>query len=109
MKIWSLWIVIGLLTFLIRLSFIAIFDKIEPPRTLRRALRFVPIAVLTAIIGPEIFIRDSGFITDPLDPKLIGGIIAAIVAYTTKNTIFTIIAGMAVLWGLPLLRATLGF
>ncbi len=50
MNIWLLFIVLGVLTFLTRLSFIAIFDKVEPPRSLRKALRFVPIAVLSAII-----------------------------------------------------------
>lgn len=109
MRIWSIWIVLGLLTFLTRLSFIAIFDKVEPPRTLRRALRFVPIAVLSAIITPEILIRNNAILTDPLDSKLIAGILAAFVAYFSKNTLLTILVGMAVLLGLPLLRSTFGF
>jgi len=108
MNIWLLWVILGLLTFLTRLSFIAIFDKVEPPRTLRRALHFVPIAVLTAIIGPEIFYRGDTLITDPLDPKLIAGLAAALVAYKTKNTLFTILIGMTVLLGLPYLLIVFG-
>lgn len=98
-----LWFILGLLTFLTRLSFIAIFDRVEPPRTLRKALHFVPIAVLTAIIGPEIFYRNDSLITEPFDPKLIAGLVAALVAYKTKNTIITIFVGMTVLLGLPIL------
>jgi len=109
MKIWSIWIVLGLLTFLTRLSFIAIFDKIEPPRTLRRALRFVPIAVLSAIIAPEILLRGGTIVNDPFDSKLIAGILASIVAFYTKNTLLTIIVGMGVLLGLPVLRSAIGF
>lgn len=109
MRIWSIWIALGLLTFLTRLSFIAIFDKVEPPRTLRRALRFVPIAVLSAIIAPEILIRNGAMLTDPLDSKLIAGVLASLVAYFTKNTLLTILVGMVVLLGLPMLRATFGY
>lgn len=103
MNIWILWLILGILTFLTRLSFIAIFDKVEPSRTLRRALHFVPIAVLTAIIGPEIFYRENTFISNPLDPKLIAGLAASVIAYKTKNTLLTIVIGMTVLLGFPYL------
>lgn len=109
MRIWSIWIVLGLITFLTRLSFIAIFDKVEPPRNLRRALRFVPIAVLSAIIAPEILLRGGSLVTDPLDPKLLAGVLASVTAYITKNTLLTILVGMGVLLGFPVLRSTFGF
>ncbi|NJD90669.1 MAG: AzlD domain-containing protein, partial [Geobacter sp.] len=54
----SIWLVIiaaGLLTFLTRFAFIAISGRWYPPAGFRRALQFVPVAVLTAIIVPELF------------------------------------------------------
>ena len=54
MNIWIIMIAIGLLTFATRLSFIALLERIKLPVTFQRALRFVPIAILSAIIAPEL-------------------------------------------------------
>jgi len=94
-EIWMILAVAGLLTYLTRLSFIALLGKWSPPRWVSRALRFVPPAVLTAIILPELLIRDNHFL--PANPRLLAGIVAAGVAWRTKNVILTIAVGMAVL------------
>ena len=102
MNIWLLFIVLGVLTFLTRLSFIAIFDKVEPPRSLRKALRFVPIAVLSAIIGPEVFYANNTFLATLYNPKLFAALIATLVAYKTKSITWTIFSGMIAFWILRL-------
>ena len=56
--IWLLICGIGVATYTIRLSFVAFFSKRELPALIRRTLRFVPIAVLSAIIWPQIFLFD---------------------------------------------------
>ena len=94
-EIWSILAVAGLLTYLIRLSFIALLDRWSPPRWVSRALRFVPPAVLAAIILPELLIRENHFL--PANPRLLAGVVAAGIAWRTKNVILTIVAGMAVL------------
>lgn len=98
MNIWILMIVIGLLTFLTRLSFIALLERIKLPEAVRRALRLVPLAALSAIIAQELVYYNDVLNTSPLNPRLLAGIIATSVAYVTKNVIWTIIAGMAALW-----------
>ena len=103
MSIWLTFLVLGVLTFLTRYSFIAIFDKIEPPRNLKRALRFVPIAVLSAIIGPELLFSNNTFLWTLNNPRLLAGIIATGVAYKTRNVVLTILVGMAAFWILRLL------
>ena len=50
---------IGAITYGIRLSFILLWGKITLPPALQRSLRFVPPAVLSAIIFPEI-LRHGG-------------------------------------------------
>lgn len=45
----------GLLTFGIRVAFIAAIGRWQPAAWTRRALRYVPIAVFAAIIIPELF------------------------------------------------------
>jgi branched-subunit amino acid transport protein len=71
-----------------------------------RALTFVPVAVLSAITLPEILVQNDAVNLSLLNPRLIAGIIAVIVAWRTKNVWATIAVGMLVLWGMQLL---LGF
>ncbi len=102
MTLWILMISVGLLTFLTRLSFIALLERIQLPAAFQRALRFVPIAVLSAIIAPEIGYPDNALFLSPQNPRLLAAIIATLVAYFTKNVVWTILAGMAAFWILGL-------
>ena len=88
----------GLVTFGIRLSFIALLGKVELPPALTRALRFVPPAVLSAIILPEVLVRDGAVDLHPANPRLVAGVLAALVAWRTRNVVLTIAVGMAALW-----------
>lgn len=98
MNIWLIMVAIGVLTFATRLSFIALLEHANIPQGVRRALRFVPIAVLSAIIAPELAAYQGMLDLSPLNPRLLAGIIATGVAYKTKNVIWTIAAGMVALW-----------
>ena len=98
MNLWLVMLLGGLLTFGIRLSFILLLEKLTVPDWLRRALYYVPPAVLTAIIFPEIFLHSGTFNTSLLNPRLIAGILAVIVAWRTRNAFLTVATGMAVLW-----------
>ena len=102
MNIWLVMIIIGLFTFATRFSFIALLERIKLPRNFQRALRFVPIAVLSAIIAPELGYSNNQLALIPTNPRLLAGIVATIVAYKTKSVIWTISAGMAVFWVLHL-------
>jgi branched-subunit amino acid transport protein len=91
--------VIGLLTYGIRLSFILVAGRGEMPLALQRALRFVPVTVLTAIFVPAMLLPD-GTTLDlfPTNARLVAGIVAILVAWRTKQVILCIIAGMGTLW-----------
>jgi branched-subunit amino acid transport protein len=93
----------GLVTFATRLSFIALLGKVEVPPLLTRALRFVPAAVLSAIIFPELLVRDGAVDLSPGNPRLLAGALAAVVALRTRSVAWTIASGMAALWGLQAL------
>jgi branched-subunit amino acid transport protein len=64
---------------------------------MRQALRFVPPAVLSAIILPQLFIPSGYFDFSLTNHRWMAGFIAVIVAWWTKNTLLTILAGMAAL------------
>jgi branched-subunit amino acid transport protein len=98
MNIWIVMIALGLLTFTIRFSFIALLERIKLPVTFQRALRFVPIAVLSAIIAPELGYSNDALAISPTNPRLIAGVVATVVAFWTKNVFWTLLAGMAVFW-----------
>jgi branched-subunit amino acid transport protein len=98
MNIWLVFLLGGLLTFGMRFVFIYLLGRFEVPETMRRALRFVPPAVLSAIVFPELMIRSSGQIDLSLTNfRLLAGIVAVLVAWRTKNTLLTILAGMVAL------------
>lgn len=97
---WLTMIAVGILTFGIRLSFIVILDRWQPPDIIQRSLRFVPVAVLTAIIVPELVMPGGTVDISIGNLRLLAGIVAILVAWKTKNIVWTIIAGMGVLLGL---------
>lgn len=102
MNIWLVMLFLGLLTFAIRLSFILLLERIKLPPTFQRALRLVPIAVLSAIIAPELGYYNEALALSPTNPRLLAGIVATLVAFWTKNVVWTLLAGMAVFWLLKL-------
>jgi branched-subunit amino acid transport protein len=95
--IWLVMFAIGLVTYATRLSFILLMGEMEIPATARRALRFVPVAVLSAIILPELLIREGALDVSPGNERLLAGIVAFLVAWRTKNAVLTILTGMAAL------------
>lgn len=98
MNLWLVIIGMGVITYGIRLSMIVLLEKVEIPAKLRQALRFVPPAVLSAIIFPEL-LQPGGQLDVSLgNDRLLAGLLAMIVAWRTKNVLWTIAVGMATLW-----------
>jgi branched-subunit amino acid transport protein len=98
MTTWLVILGMGLVTYAIRLSLIALLGRMQVPPLVQRGLRFVPPAVLSAIIFPEL-LRPSGALDISLNNlRLLAGVLAALVAWRTKNVLLTIAVGMAALW-----------
>ncbi|MEZ4668695.1 MAG: AzlD domain-containing protein [Anaerolineae bacterium] len=89
-----------LATFTPRYGVLALLGRVEMPRPLFKALRFVPVAVLSAIIAPDLLLKDDNLYIAPQNSFLVAGIIGALVAWRTKNLLLTIVVGMAsfLLW-----------
>lgn len=103
MNIWLVMLVGGLITFGTRFSLIYAFGKLHIPETMRKAFHYVPPAVLSAIVFPELFIRDDVFLLSVENHRLLAGLFAVIVAWVSKNTLITILAGMIALFLLQFL------
>ena len=76
MEVWLTLLAGGLVTFATRLSFIQLFEKFEIPSGLKRALRFVPPAVLAAIIFPELLLREGVLALETSNFRLLAGLVA---------------------------------
>ena len=90
----------GLVTFLIRLSFIAFGHRLPDDPRLTAVLRYVPPAILGALIAPEIFLLGGAINLAPDNPRLWAAVVALAVAWRTRSVLATIAAGMAALWAL---------
>lgn len=89
-----------LVTFLPRYIPMLIVGRVELPERLFRALRYVPVAVLTAILIPEAFVRDGNIELGLHNAYLYASIISALIAWRFKNLLLTIGGGLIVffLW-----------
>jgi branched-subunit amino acid transport protein len=96
LKLWIVILAVGVLNYASRLSFIAFFARRTMPPLLARALRYVPAAMLAALIVPMIVAPAGESL--PLNPKIPAAIVAGVVAWLTKSSLKTMVAGMAALW-----------
>lgn len=97
----TIWLVIllgGALTYGLRASFVVGMDYFKEPNWLQRFLRYVPAAVLSALIFAGLFIKGGSLEVNLLDPRYPATAVAAFVAWRTKNMLWTIVSGMAALW-----------
>jgi len=97
MNIWLVFLLGGALTYGMRISFIYLFGRFEIPAVMKRALRFVPPAVLSAIIAPALLMPNNSLDISWGNYRLLAGVVAIVVAWRTKNTLLTIVIGMAAL------------
>ena len=70
LKLWLVVVVIGALNYLSRLSFIVFFARRHVPPLLGRAFRYVPAAMLTALVLPAVVAAPGGALL-PAAPKIV--------------------------------------
>jgi branched-subunit amino acid transport protein len=98
MNIWLVMLLGGLITFAIRFSLIYLFGGLHIPETVRQALRYVPPAVLSAIIFPELFFNEGTLNVSFENTRLLAGLVAILVAWVSRSILVTIVAGMLALF-----------
>ena len=88
MTLWASLLGMAVVTFALRASFLLLPPGVAMPALLRRALHFVPPAVLTAIWAPEVLVADE---------RLPAAVVAIAVAWRWRMTFATIAAGLLAL------------
>jgi branched-subunit amino acid transport protein len=103
LSLWLFFILLALGTFALRFSFIYLFGKVDMPDWLRRALRFVPASVLAALVFPALAYPNGTLDLSLGNVRLLAGLGGALVAWKTRNVLWTIAVGMVLFWVLQAL------
>lgn len=101
-KLYEIYMVAGmaLVTFGIRYILFPISGRFKFPKLFEQGLRYVPPAVLTAIIVPSVLMPNGGALNLKLsNPYLIGALAACIIGGLFKNLLLTIVSSMVVFLG----------
>jgi branched-subunit amino acid transport protein len=98
MSVWLAILGVSASTFLLRASFIVFADPHRFPKRFRRALAFVPPAVLAAIVVPGLLLTSTGFDLTGANPRWIAGVAAIVACARWRNVMSGIVTGMVTLW-----------
>jgi branched-subunit amino acid transport protein len=89
----------ALVTYFTRFTMIAMLGREIPP-ILKRWLRYVPPAVLAALVAPAVFAPKGSL---EIGLPVLAVSVGAVAAWKTRNVFATIVAGLAVYWLVRLL------
>ena len=96
----ELWIIIGVLgvgTYLIRFSFLGPLGRTRLPPLVLRLLRYTPVAVLPALVGPLV-LWPTATGGQPDAARILAALAATALGYWTRNVMAAIFGGAAVLY-----------
>jgi len=97
-KTWLVIAGVSAATYLLRASFIVFADPQRFPHAFRQALRFVPPAVLAAIVVPGLLLASGTLEASPHNARLLAGLVAIAAATRWRHPLAPIAVGMPVLW-----------
>jgi len=86
----------ALVTFLVRYPVLALVSRITLPQVMLDGMKFIPPAVLAAIIAPAMFMPDGALDLHLSNAYLVAGIAAGLIAWRARNLLTTIVLGMTI-------------
>lgn len=98
LTLWGLFIAVGIGTFALRFSFIGLHGRLHIPPMLKRALAYVPASVLAALVFPAVALPGPEHVFAFDNLRIPAAVVAALVAWKSRNTLLTLVAGMGTLW-----------
>jgi branched-subunit amino acid transport protein len=92
-RIWTAIVLAGIGTYAMRASFLVFAHRLaDVPPPIQRLLRQIPPAALASIVVPAL-LRPEGHL-DLWQPRLLAGVVAAAVAWRTRNIALTLAVGI---------------
>lgn len=98
MKTWLVIAAVSAVTYLLRASFIVFADPHRFPHAFRQALRFVPPAVLAAIVVPGLLMASGTIEVSWGNARLVAGLVAIAVTMRWRHPLAPIAIGLPALW-----------
>ena len=95
---WITVICAGAVTLGVRASFMVLPADTQVPAWLMGSLKYVAVAVLPALIAPDVLFRDAPPGEWLNAYRIIAALIATVFALKTRSVFGTLIVGMAALW-----------
>ncbi|NND21233.1 MAG: AzlD domain-containing protein [Silicimonas sp.] len=95
-QIWLIIALLGLGTYLIRLSFLGLIGDRKLPDRVLRHLRYTPVAMLPALVAP-LAVWPAATGGEPDGARMIAAGVTLAVAYWRKNMLWGVFAGAATL------------
>lgn len=95
-EVWTIIVVLGIGTYLIRLSFLGLIGNRELPAWVLRHLRYTPVAVLPGIATPLVLASGDG---GPDPARVAAAVVTFAAGYLTRNVVAAIAAGAVTLYG----------
>ncbi|MCT4536438.1 AzlD domain-containing protein [Halodesulfovibrio sp.] len=89
---------IGIATILMRGSFILTAERFKLSDKFESLLKFIPASVLAALVTPAICYHEGAIDVLGGKERIIAALVALVVAYKTRNILFTILSGMGTLY-----------
>ncbi|WCR11403.1 AzlD domain-containing protein [Paracoccus stylophorae] len=99
LTVWTVILVLGIGTFLIRWSFLGVLGNRPLPGWVLRMLRYTPVSVLPALVAPLVMWPEATA-GQPDPARLSAAAATLLVGLLTRNVILAILAGGITLFGL---------
>ncbi len=105
--LWTMAVIAGLtvVTVITRGFFLFSSRPWRLPAWAERGLQYAPIAALTAVVVPEVVMTQGQLVSTWMDARIFGAAAGMAVYFWRRDTLLTIVAGMAVYLPLHLLAA----
>lgn len=89
-------VIIGMtiVTYIPRMLPLAILSRINVSKGLLDWLSYVPVAVLSALLAPELLLKDGQLFISPDNTYLLAAIPCFLAGMYTKSIFFTVVTGM---------------
>jgi len=96
-EIWTIIVIMGIGTFLIRFSFLGLIGDRPMPAFVLRLLRYTPVAVLPGMVAPLVLwpVATDG-VFDPV--RMMAAIATVLIGVWTRNVLWAIIGGAVTLY-----------
>lgn len=99
-------VLLTLCCILTRAGYFLFGDRLPLTDPVRRALRYAPVAALTAIVVPDLLPWEAG-VSALYDVKMLAAVAAVVIYWRTRSTIGVIVGGMCAYWVIDWLRSWL--